>query len=36
MFYIVVARLFSGRKKAAPPGEADKPQTAELDAAGRD
>ncbi|WP_323140359.1 efflux RND transporter permease subunit [Massilia phyllosphaerae] len=36
MFYIVVARLFGGRKKAAPPGEADKPQTAELDAAGRD
>ena len=36
MFYIVVARLFGGRKKAAPAGEADKPQTAELDAAGRD
>jgi len=36
MFYIVVARLFGGRKKAAPPDEADKPQTAELDAAGRD
>ncbi|RYF04404.1 MAG: efflux RND transporter permease subunit, partial [Oxalobacteraceae bacterium] len=36
MFYIVVARLFGGRKKAAPAGAADKPQTAELDAAGRD
>jgi hydrophobe/amphiphile efflux-1 (HAE1) family protein len=36
MFYIVVARLFGGRKKAAPAGEAAKPATAELDAAGRD
>jgi hydrophobe/amphiphile efflux-1 (HAE1) family protein len=36
MFYIVVARLFGGRKKAAPAGEADKARTAELDAAGRE
>ncbi|TQK07361.1 efflux RND transporter permease subunit [Herbaspirillum sp. SJZ107] len=35
MFYIVVARLFGGRKKAAPAGEAAKPETAELDAAGK-
>jgi hydrophobe/amphiphile efflux-1 (HAE1) family protein len=31
MFYIVVARLFGGRKKAAPAGVAAKPATAELD-----